>query len=147
MQEGADVDDQVDRIRRNWAKAAAGGDAVGQMFYAKLFAAAPQVRALFPEAMDGQARKLMQTLNWIIDHLDAPEDLTAAAEALARRHVDYGVRAEHYDAVGAALIATLRDGLGAGFEAEDEAAWRAAYGQLSGIMTEAAYADSAGLSQ
>jgi len=133
------VDDQIKRIRRNWAKAVSGGEDVGQIFYAKLFAMSPEVRDMFPSDVSGQSRKLIQTLNWIVDHLDSPAELTPAAEALAERHVGLGVRADHYPAVGAALIETLRAGLGADFSADDEAAWGAVYGQLSKIMTTSAY--------
>ena len=127
------------RIRRSWAKAAAAGDLVGQIFYAKLFEIAPESRGMFPDVIDDQARKLLQTLNWIVDHLDDAETLLPAAQSLAIRHVRYGVTAEQYPAVGLALIATLRQGLGADFSNEDEAAWLRVYTQLSDIMTAAAY--------
>ena len=100
------------RIRRNWAKAAAAGELVGQIFYANLFEMAPTSRAMFPDVIDDQARKLLQTLNWIIDHLEEPDSLVPAAEALAIRHVRYGVEARHYPLVGEALITTLKQGLG-----------------------------------
>ena len=127
------------RIRRSWAKAAAAGELVGQIFYVKLFEIAPESRAMFPDVIHDQARKLLQTLNWIVDHLDDPETLVPAAQSLAIRHVRYGVTAEQYAAVGEALIATLRQGLGPDFSEEDEAAWRRVYAQLSNIMTSAAY--------
>ena len=127
------------RIRRNWAKAAAAGELVGQIFYARLFELAPAARSMFPDVIDDQARKLLQTLNWIIDHLDDPDSLAPAAEALAIRHVRYGVEAEHYPLVGEALIATLQQGLGADFSEEDKAAWLRVYAALSDIMTRAAY--------
>ena len=130
------------RIRRTWAKAAAAGDLVGQIFYAKLFEIAPTTRAMFPDVMDDQARKLLQTLNWIIDHLDNADALVPAAQNLAVRHVRFGVTAEHYPAVGEALLATLRQGLGTEFDEEDEAAWMRIYAQLSGVMISSAYATS-----
>ena len=126
-------------IRKNWAKATLAGELLGQLFYERLFELAPASRAMFAEDIDDQARKLLQTLNWIIDHLDDPETLVPAAESLATRHVNYGVKAEHYPAVGEALIATLRQGLGSGFSAQDEAAWLRIYDQLSSVMTSAAY--------
>lgn len=127
------------RIRRSWAKAVAAGDLVGRIFYSNLFEIAPESRAMFPEVIDDQAEKLLQTLNWIIDHLDDAESLIPAAESLAMRHVPYGVKADQYPAVGKALIATLRQGLGSEFTAEDEAAWLRVYAQLSSIMTKSAY--------
>jgi len=130
------------RIRRSWAKVVAAGDLVGRIFYSNLFEIAPESRAMFPEVIDDQAEKLLQTLNWIIDHLDDAETLIPAAESLAVRHVRYGVKSDHYPAVGKALIATLRQGLGTEFTPEDEAAWLGVYAQLTQIMTKAAYPPS-----
>ena len=127
------------RIRRTWAKAAGGGEMVGTLFYARLFEIAPETRPMFDEDVSAQARKLMTTLNWIVDHLDAPETLEPQAAALAVRHVRYGVRADHYPAVGRALIETLETGLGGGFAPEDAAAWGRVYRGLSALMIEAAY--------
>lgn len=128
------------RIRQTWASAVAAREIVGQLFYENLFRVAPQTRALFPASLDDQGRKLVQTLSWIVDHLDQEDELFPAADALAARHVGYGVMPDHYEAVGAALIATLHAGLGADFEAEDEAAWLRTYGVLSKRMIETAYA-------
>ena len=131
--------EDVARIRKTWAKAAAAGDIVGRIFYARLFEIAPEARRMFKDDINPQATKLLQTLNWIVDHLDRPETLQPAAEALAMRHVRYGVEAAHYPAVGAALIATLGQGLEGDFDEEDAAAWGRVYGTLSGMMISAAY--------
>lgn len=137
------VTDHTDekRIRRNWAKAVAAGDIVGRIFYAKLFEIAPESRAMFPAIIDDQAGKLQMTLNWIVDHLDDTDQLVPAAQGLAIRHVGYGVMPAHYPAVGHALIATLRQGLGTEFSPEDEAAWARTYEKLSSLMISAAYPD------
>jgi|GEM_PF-4703634 hypothetical protein len=66
------------RIRRSWAKAVAAGDLVGRLFYSNLFEIAPATRPMFPEVIEDQAKKLLQTLNWIIDHLDDMETLVPA---------------------------------------------------------------------
>ena len=58
---------------------------------------------------------------------------------LAIKHVDYGVKAEDYDKVGASLLRTLSKGLGDEFTPDVEAAWTDAYGVLSGVMKSAAY--------
>lgn len=130
------------RIRQNWASAILAREIVGKLFYEKLFQIAPDTRPLFPESLDEQGRKLVQTLSWIVDHLDQPDDLAAGAEALAVRHLAYGVTPDHYDAVGSALVATLRTGLGDSFSGEDEAAWVRIYGGLSQKMITAAYSDA-----
>ena len=57
-----------------------------------------------------------------------------AARELAKRHVDYGVKAIHYAPVGAALLWTLERGLGQQWTQELAAAWGTAYNVLSEFM-------------
>ena len=129
----------VVRIRKNWADAVAAHDILGSIFYDQLFSIAPETRDMFPPQMDDQGRKLVQTLSWIVDHLDQPDQLYSAAKSLAIRHVGYGVAPSQYAAVGTALIATLESGLGDSFSAEDRAAWEHVYGDLSSKMINMAY--------
>jgi hemoglobin-like flavoprotein len=60
-------------------------------------------------------------------------------EDLGKRHVGYGVKAEHYDTVGAALLWTLAKGLGDAFTEEAKAAWTETYVTLATVMKTAAY--------
>ena len=128
-----------DRIRRVWALAAADPDRTARRFYANLFRIDPTTKPLFVGDMEFQGRKLTDTLGFIVDHLDAPDILMPAAIDLARRHVNYGVTAGQYASVGAALIETFEQSLGAAFTSEDAQAWADTYGGLSAAMIEAAY--------
>jgi hemoglobin-like flavoprotein len=69
---------------------------------------------------------------------DLPSILPAAS-ALAKRHVAYGAKAEHYPVVGSALLWTLEKGLGEAWTPDVAAAWTTAYGTLSGYMISEAY--------
>lgn len=53
----------------------------------------------------------------------------------------YGVQPQHYDTVGAALLLTLEQGLGAAFTPEVKQAWATVYGVLASTMKSAAYGD------
>ncbi|MEM8577470.1 MAG: globin domain-containing protein [Pseudomonadota bacterium] len=128
-----------DHIRLTWARAVSQDTALARQFYTRLFTAAPAVRPLFQSDMDAQGAKLVATLNFIVDHLDAPETLLPAAEALALRHVDYGVQADHYGAVGGALIETLQALLGPDMTSEAQRAWAETYTGLTDHMIAAAY--------
>jgi len=129
----------TDDIRRTWALAMVQQDALARRFYTQLFKDAPQTRPLFQSDLDVQGAKLVETLNFIVDHLDAPDQLLPAARDLAMRHVSYGVRPVHYDAVGAALIATLDGLLGDAFDDPARAAWADAYSGLCAHMIAEAY--------
>lgn len=131
--------DDLDRVRRGWAVAAGLPDRTAQTFYATLFAQDPSTKPLFRGDLALQGRKLVDTLGFIVDHLDAPDRLMPAARFLAIRHVGYGVTAAQYLSVGTALITTLRTLLGSTFSDADEAAWRRVYSGLSDAMIAAAY--------
>src|SRR6266516_2586192 len=66
------------------------------------------------------------------------ETIVPAVQALGRRHAGYGVRAEHYESVGVALLWTLEQGLGEAFSEEAREAWATAYGTLASVMIGAA---------
>jgi len=112
----------------------------GEFFYADLFATAPEVKPYFRDAnIEEQGRKLMTMLATVVRGLDTLDRILPVAQGLAIRHVDYGVKAEDYDKVGASLLRTLEQGLGEAFTPDIRASWVAAYGALSGVMIAAAY--------
>jgi len=64
---------------------------------------------------------------------------------LAIKHVDYGVKPEHYTLVGNALLRTLKKGLGAQYTNEVRDAWVEAFRMLARIMKDAAYGTGANM--
>jgi len=131
--------DQVKLVQQSFAKLAPIADQAAVMFYDRLFEVAPQVKAMFPADLTEQRRKLMATLSAVVNGLGTLESVLPAASALARRHVSYGAKAEHYPVVGGALLWTLEKGLADGWTTEVADAWTAAYGTLSGFMISEAY--------
>ena len=130
--------EQVQIVKRTFAEVVVNKDAVGRMFYDRLFVIAPETRPLFKGDIDAQSRKLMDTLALAIGMLRDMPTLVETLEGLARRHVAYGVRNEHYDKVGEALIWTLEKGLGSAFTREACAAWTDLYGTVATVMRNAA---------
>jgi hemoglobin-like flavoprotein len=131
--------DQVKLVQESFAKVAPISETAAVLFYDRLFEIAPSVRAMFPADMAEQRRKLMVMLAAVVKGLGNLESVLPAASALAKRHVSYGAKAEHYPVVGAALLWTLEKGLGDGWTPDIAAAWTAAYGTLSGYMISEAY--------
>jgi hemoglobin-like flavoprotein len=111
-----------------------------ERFYALLFESTPQLRTLFHGDPDAQRRKFMSTLAVMVGSLDDQDKLFSAARTLARQHVDYGVKAAHYPALGAALLGALESRLGDEWNAETAAAWSKVFRLLSKHMIEEAYA-------
>jgi hemoglobin-like flavoprotein len=112
----------------------------GRMFYDRLFVIAPDTRALFRSDMASQTQKLMDTLAMAIASLREMTSLVAMLEAMAIRHTKYGVRDEHYDKVGEALLWTLEQVLGPAFTPDVRGAWATLYGTVAGVMRNAAKA-------
>jgi len=134
--------DQVKLVQQSFAKVVPISEAAAVLFYDRLFEVAPQVRAMFPADMTEQRKKLMAMLVAVVNGLANLDSILPAASALARRHVAYGARAEHYPVVGSALLWTLEKGLGEVWTPELADAWTAAYGTLSGFMISEAYGRS-----
>jgi hemoglobin-like flavoprotein len=134
--------DQVQLVQQSFAKVAPISEQASVIFYDRLFEVAPSVRALFPDDMKEQRKKLMATLAVVVGGLTNLEAVLPAASALAKRHVGYGAKPEHYPVVGGALLFTLEKGLGADWTPELAAAWTAAYGTLSTFMITEAYEGS-----
>ena len=113
-------------------------DPMADLFYDRLFEIAPQVRPMFPTDMAKQKTKLVQMLVVAVSNLHQMETIRVAIENLARRHVGYGVKTEHYGPVGEALIWALQTGLGPAFNDDVRNAWINAYGALTTVMFDAA---------
>lgn len=110
---------------------------IGDVFYSKLFADNPSLRKMFPPGMEDQYKKLVDMLGTIVTSLERLDELTEEIAAMAQRHVQYGVRPEHYPQVGKALLWTLQQGLGRDWTPAAAAAWQECYTVLSAAMMSA----------
>ncbi|GLW06557.1 oxidoreductase [Microtetraspora sp. NBRC 13810] len=128
------VKESFAHIEPHGAKAAA-------YFYGRLFAVDPRLRRLFPPALDVQRDRLFAALTRIVWSLDSPGTLAGFLGQLGRDHRKYGVTAEHYAAVGEALLATVRRFAADAWTPEVAAAWTEAYAVASSIMIDAAADD------
>ncbi len=133
---------QITQVQESFAKVKPIADQAAALFYGRLFEIAPHVKPLFSGDMTEQGKKLMATLVVVVNGLDKLDAILPAASALAKRHVDYGVKPDDYTVVGEALLWTLEQGLGAGWTPETAQAWQDAYGVLSGFMIAEAYGDA-----
>src|SRR5262249_22871971 len=97
--------------------------------YERLFAEHPALRSLFPAEMTGQRRKLLGALRAVVDNLRRPEQIVPLLEDLGQRHAGYGVKPEHFDAVGAALLGAIGE-FDDRFDEAAHAAWSRAYAHI-----------------
>lgn len=131
--------EQIRLIKNSWTGFRGINPAlIGDVFYSKLFLEQPALRRLFPKDMEEQYKKLIHMLSTIVARLDHLDDLAADIASLARRHVQYGVKPDHYKPVGNALLWTLEQGLGKNWNEDVKEAWTCCYAILSGAMMNAA---------
>ena len=130
----------VELLEQSFAAIRPQGERLADNFYRRLFTDFPQVRPLFRHvSMPDQKRKLLASLQLVVENLRRPEALVHALEALGARHVYYGTREEHFPAVGQTLLRSLAEIAGPLWNPEYELAWAEAYGEISRIMLAAAF--------
>lgn len=105
-----------------------------EIFYGRLFLLDPSLRSMFKGDMAHQGRMLMSMLNTAVNGLTDLEATVPVVRQLGMRHAKYGVKDEHFDTVGSALLWTLEQGLGEKFTADVREAWTAAYALLASVM-------------
>ena len=136
--QGELTEEQKELVRKSFSRAERMADVVGLIFYQRLFELDPNLRPLFQHNIQEQSKKLMTTLKMAVEGLEHRNELTSSIRALGRRHVQYGVKEQHYDTVGEALLWALEKALGADFTPEARGAWLSVYVWLATIMKEAA---------
>ncbi|MEV7995352.1 globin domain-containing protein [Streptomyces sp. NPDC086077] len=128
-------------IRRTMATVAPVADKVTSYFYALLFVRHPDLRPLFPAAMDAQRDRLLKALLTAAEHIDNSDVLVPYLQNLGRGHRKYGTQPDHYPAVGECLIGALSRYAESVWSDEAEAAWVRAYTTISQVMIDASAAD------
>jgi len=115
------------------------GDELMDVFYARLFAAAPAVKPLFAGTdLKKQKTMLLGTLVLLRKSLRDLDAIVPKLRELGARHVAYGAQPEHYPVVGEVLIASMAEIAGEAWRPEYERAWGEAFAIVAGAMIEGA---------
>lgn len=112
------------------------GLAITKRMYERLFVD-PDVKAMFDQAAQEsgeQPRRLAAAILAYAQNIDKLEALTAPVMRMVARHVETGVKAEHYPLVADALLPAIRDVLGEAATDEVLGAWGEAYWALADIL-------------
>jgi hemoglobin-like flavoprotein len=104
------------------------GEQLVDVFYEKLFAAAPGLEPLFVTT-DFQRQKsmLLATLVLLRKSLRNLDAIVPKLHELGARHVAYGAQPEHYPVVGTALIESMAEVAGERWTSDYEQAWTEAF--------------------
>jgi NAD(P)H-flavin reductase len=127
-----------DLVGESFARVEPHAERVAAFFYARLFLESPELRQLFPPAMDLQRDRLFDALVRIARGAARRDELEGFLAGLGRDHRKFGVRPAHYEGLGRALLAALKHFLGPEWTPEVEAAWRDAYAHVAVTMLGAA---------
>jgi hemoglobin-like flavoprotein len=112
------------------------GVAITTRMYQRLFVN-EEVKALFDMAAQEsgeQPKRLAGAILAYAENIDKLQNLTAPVERMVQRHVETGVKAEHYPYVAEALLPAIRDVLGEAATDEVLDAWGQAYWFLANIL-------------
>lgn len=116
------------------------GVAITTAMYARLFENV-EVAAMFDRAAQDtgeQPRRLAAAILAYARNIDRLDNLGPAVQRMVARHVETGVKAEHYPLVAAALLPAIRDVLGDDVATDAVlAAWGEAYWMLADMLIAA----------
>jgi len=131
---------QIELVQTTWEKCVPIADQAAALFYGRLFELDPALKPMFKTDIEEQGKKLMTMITVAVRGLNDLDKLVPAVQDLGRRHVGYGVKDEHYETVGTALLWTLEKGLGGAFTPEVKEAWATTYTVLANTMKDASVA-------
>jgi methyl-accepting chemotaxis protein len=136
------MDLDLEALETSFDLVAPRGDELMDLFYGRLFEAAPAVRPLFA-ATDLQRQKtmLLGSLILLRKSLRNLDPIVPKLRELGARHVAYGARPEHYAVVGEVLIASMAELADKAWRSEYAAAWGQAFSLVAEAMLEGAAAE------
>lgn len=148
-------------VEQSWEHVQALGTySVGEILYRNTFAIMPEAIHLFPSHVRMKYRewsqdesidesnvyespalrklfsKFLNAIGCVVAGIHDSGKLVPMLTQLGARHINYGVSEAHWQAMGKALNATLREILATSFTSEVEGAWSMAYSFMSSIMIE-----------
>ncbi len=116
------------------------GLAITTAMYARLFKN-PEIEAMFDRAAQEsgeQPRRLAGAILAYAKNIDKLQNLGSAVQRMVSRHIETGVKPEHYPHVAEALLPAIREVLGEDVATDEVlAAWGEAYWMLADILIAA----------
>ena len=130
---------ELDTLETSFDLIAPRGEELVDVFYTRLFDAAPAVQPLFANTdLEKQKAMLLAALVLLRKSLRDLESITPKLHQLGARHVAYGALPEHYPVVAEVMLASMAEIAGDAWAADVEAAWAEALGLVATAMLEGA---------
>ena len=137
---------QIRLVHTSFAKVAPIAKQVGEKFYNRLFAAAPETRKLFGDDMSYQHEKFMGVVAELVNlhlrslislpvtQLDNAEAAMPTIRKLGKDHAQWGVIPAHFGLMRKALMDTFYEVLGDNLTPELRDAWLGAFDVMAKVM-------------
>ena len=137
---------QIRLVHASFARVAPIAKQVGEKFYNKLFAAAPETRKLFKDDMSYQHEKFMGVVAELVNlhlrslislpvtELENSEAAMPTIRRLGKEHAQWGVIPAHFGLMRKALMDTFVEVLGDEFTPELREAWLGAFDVMAKVM-------------
>ena len=118
------------------AFAEAAGDPTG-LVYARLFAASPEMEALFVRDVDGAVRgqMLQQVFETLIDHVGGRSYSANLIRCEVVNHENLGVPPAVFASFFHTVMETVRDTIGSEWTRETAAAWRTLLNEIDAVLS------------
>lgn len=127
----------IEQVRSSYAHLAAAERQLSARFYERLFAAAPNLRRLFPADLTSLQGHFEAALALVVRNLSEMDTLKEPLRDLGGQHVHWGARPEDYITARDALVGAIGS-LSPSWDANLEAHWRAAITAIIVPMIEGA---------
>ena len=131
-------DELIAEIRESFLLIEPHGSQAAAWFYEHFLGANPRYRKYFSDDPATQHRRLFLAVQRIVADMDHLDSFLPYLRRLALRHRKFGLRAAHYQAFGASLLATVAQFCGPRCTERTIAAWETGYGLVATVMLEAA---------
>lgn len=127
---------KVTPISHSWdlAQDALSEEALGDLFYQNLVLLSPNLKDVFSAPRKILAMKFVEVMTTLATFHADKESNQQHLQWLGLRHVQYGVKPEHTQAVGEVLLATLEKAVGAEWTYEMDQAWRQVWDDACEIL-------------
>src|SRR5262245_15901014 len=127
----------IERVKSSYAALPAEGRQLSARFYKELFAAAPNLRPLFPTDLSNLQGHFEAALALVVRNLSEVGGLHAALRDLGAQHVHWGARPEDYVTAREALVTAI-GALAPAWNTQLEQDWRDAVTAIVVPMLEGA---------
>lgn len=128
----------VSLLEKTFAALKPHGKDLVHRFYEELFLQYPSVEGMFANTdQSKQERKLLASLQLVVNNLRNPDVLVDALTGLGKKHHDYGAEPAHYQAVAKVLLEVMEEFAGDLWTEEVHEAWSDALNTVATTMLNA----------